>query len=253
MKTKVIIIGYGTMGQAIAKALSRHKSLVEIFTVDKNDKNKKKTSSIKKSDFVILAVKPQNAEEAIEQLRNFKLDHKKTILVSIMAGFPMKKIAKLSGHKKIVRMMPNLGLLVGMGIAAWKKTGLSESETNKTKNFIDRITENFEVRDEDTIDKVTAISGSGPAYFFTLADCLINASKSLGLTEEKSKILVGKTFSAGAILGKDADYPALIKKIASKGGTTEAALKIFQKKNFNKIVSAAVFSAYKRAKEISHK
>lgn len=233
------------MGKAIAKALSKDSS-VKIFTVDLD---KKDTSGIKKSDFIILSVKPQDAPEAIKQLKNYGLK-KETILISIMAGFSIKKLLHLSGHKKIIRMMPNLGLSVGAGIAAWKKVGLSPLETKKAKNFINKITENFEVKDEDTINKVTAISGSGPAYFFLLADSLVKASENLGLTKNESRKLVQKTFLASALLGKNSDYSLLIKKIASRKGTTEAALKIFKNKNFEKIVSMAVFSAYKRAKEL---
>ena len=246
MKTIVTIIGYGVMGKAIAKTLSKDSS-IKIFAVDVE---KKDISGIKKSDFIILAVKPQNAPEAIKQFRNYGIN-KKTILISIMAGVTIKKLLHLSGHKKIVRMMPNLGLSVGAGIAAWKKVGLSKMESKKVKNFINKITENFEVKNEDIINKVTAISGSGPAYFFLLADCLIKASKNLGLTENESRKLVEKTFLASAVLGKDSDYTLLLRKIASKGGTTEKALKVFKNKNFEKIVLKAVQSAYKRAKELS--
>ena len=246
MKTIVTIIGYGVMVKAIAKTLSKDSS-IKIFAVDVE---KKDISGIKKSDFIILAVKPQNAPEAIKQFRNYGIN-KKTILISIMAGVQIKKLLHLSGHKKIVRMMPNLGLSVGAGIAAWKKVGLSKMESKKVKNFINKITENFEVKNEDIINKVTAISGSGPAYFFLLADCLIKASKNLGLTENESRKLVEKTFLASAVLGKDSDYTLLLRKIASKGGTTEKALKVFKNKNFEKIVLKAVQSAYKRAKELS--
>jgi len=246
MKTNVTIIGYGTMGKAIAKTLSKDSS-IKVFTVDVE---KKDTSGIKKSDFIILAVKPQNAIEAIKELRLYKLN-KKTILISIMAGFSIKKLLNLSGYKKIVRMMPNLGLSVGIGIAAWKKVGLSKLETKKVKNFINKITENFEVKDENVINKVTAISGSGPAYFFLLADHLEKASENLGLAKNESKKMIQKTFLASAMLAENSDYSTLIDKITSKGGTTEAALKIFKNKNFDKIVSSAVFAAYKRAKELS--
>jgi len=237
------------MGKAIAKTLLKNDSSIKIFTIDKDKKN---TSGIKKSDFIILAVKPQDASEAIRELKNYGIN-KKTILISIMAGFSIKKLLHLSGHKKVIRMMPNLGLSVGVGIAAWKKISLSPQEAKKAKNFINKITENFEVKNEDTINKVTAISGSGPAYFFLLADCLIKISKDLGFTKDEGDKLVKKTFLASTILGKDSDYSTLIKKIASKKGTTEAALKIFKNKNFYKIVSKAVFAAYKRAKELSSK
>mgnify|MGYP001563209531 FL=1 len=255
MRTNVTIIGYGAMGKAIAQALSlghsptgeAKDSPIKIFTIDLD---KKDTSGIKKSDFIILSVKPQDAPEAIRQLKKYGLN-KKTILISIMAGFPIKKLLRLSGHKKIIRMMPNLGLSVGQGIAAWKKTGLSPFEARKAKAFINKITENFEVKDEDVINKVTAISGSGPAYFFLLADSLMKASKNLGLVKNESRKLIEKTFLASAILGKDSDYSELLKKIASKGGTTEAALKIFKNKKFEIIVKDAVSSAYKKAKQLS--
>ena len=254
MKTNITIIGFGTMGKAIAKTLLKNTrqnkiSGIKIFTIDKDKKN---VSGIEKSDFIILATKPQDANKEIIDVKKHDLN-KKTILISIMAGFSIKKIMQLSGHKKIVRMMPNLGLSIGEGIAVWKKVNLSNSETKKVKKFLNKITENFEVKDEETIDKITAISGSGPAYFLLLADYLIKASKSLGLTEKEARKLVEKTFSASAILGKDSNYSALIKKIASKGGTTEAALKTFKDNNFDKIDSKAVLSAYKRARQLSHK
>ena len=232
------------MGKAIGKILS--KKGVRVFAVDLD---KKDLSGIKKSDFIILSVKPQDAPEAIKQLKKYGIN-KKTILLSIMAGFSLKKLLKLSGHKKIIRMMPNLGLSVGAGIAAWKKTGLPGMESKKAKKFIDQITENFEVKDEDAINKVTALSGSGPAYFFLLANSLMQAAKDLGFSEIQSRKLVEQTFSASAILGKDSEYSALINRIASRGGTTEAALKVFKKKNFDKIVKGAVGAAYKRAKEL---
>jgi pyrroline-5-carboxylate reductase len=246
MKTNITIIGYGTMGKAIAKILSKDSS-IKIFTIDVE---KKDESGIKISDFIIIAVKQQNAVEVIKQLKSKGLN-KKTILISIMAGFPIKKIINLSKHSKVVRMMPNLGLSIGEGITAWKKVGLSEIETKKTKNFINKITENFEVKDEDILNKVTAISGSGPAYFFFLADSLEKNAKKLGLKDTESRKLVEKTFLASALLGKNSSYSTLIDKITSKGGTTEAALKVFKKKNFDKTILEAVISAYKRAKELS--
>lgn len=247
MKKNITIVGCGTMGKAIATILAKDPT-IKIFTIDKDYGD---TSGISKSDFIILAVKPKDASDAIQKLNDYGIN-KKTILISIMAGVAIEKLLKLSSHKKIIRMMPNLGLSVGVGIAVWKKVGLSSAETKKATNLINKITENFETKDEDTIDKVTAISGSGPAYFFLLADYLIKGAQNLGLSKKESEILVRKTFLASAMFGKDSDYPSLIEKIASKKGTTEAALKVFKNKNFGKIISAAVDAAYKRAKQISH-
>ncbi len=251
MKTKVTIVGFGIMGKAISKAILKNDRKVKIFTIDKNKSNQTQAiKNIKESDFLILAVKPQNAQEAITGFKNYI--YKNTILISIMAGVSLKKLKYFSRHKKIIRMMPNLGILVGEGIAAWKAAGLSGQDIKKAKNFINKITENFEVKSEDAINKVTAISGSGPAYFFLLADSLMKACGSLGLTKDESRKLVEKTFSASALLGENSDYSNLIKKVASKKGTTEAALKVFTKSNFSGTVLKAVSAAYKRANEISN-
>lgn len=250
MQTAVTIIGFGTMGKAIALALQKNDRTVNVFGVDMHNSSSTSTlKNLKKSDFIILAVKPQDAKEVIEKNKIYL--NKKATLISIMAGTSIKKLSRLSGLKKIIRMMPNLGLSVGCGIAAWKGVGLSPSEKKKVKNFLNKITENFEVKKEDTINKVTAISGSGPAYFFLLADSLVQACAKLGLKKSESQRLVQKTLSASAILGKAGNYDALIKKVKSKGGTTEAALKVFQKRNFNGIVKDAVGRAYKRARELN--
>lgn len=250
MSTQVTIIGFGTMGKAIAKALSNSDRNIKVFGIDKHNLNLSSTEqNIGKSDFIILSVKPQDAKEAILQTKNYLSE--KTILISIMAGVSIKELMHLSGHKKIIRMMPNLGLSVGEGISVWKKAGLSKEEIKKAKNLMNKISENFEVRNEDAINKVTAISGSGPAYFFLLADSLIKASKNFGLNKNESRKLVEKTFLSSALLSRDGDYSALIKKVASKSGTTESALKVFQKENFSGIILKAVAAAYTRAHELS--
>ena len=166
-----------------------------------------------------------------------------------MAGFSIKNFSIFLAIKNC-KNDAEFRTFCGSRNCRLEKVGLSKSET-KNKNFINKITENFEVKDEDIINKVTAISGSGPAYFFLLANHLKMASENLGLTKDESKKLVEKTFLASAMLVKNSDYSTLIKKIASKKGTTEAALKIFKNKNFDKIVSSATFAAYKRAKELS--
>ncbi len=251
MRTQVTIIGFGTMGKAIAQAIFKNDSKVMVFGIDKDKSNINKIiQKVAKADFLILSVKPQDAKKAIGQIKNYL--NKNTILISIMAGVSIKKLRQLSGHQKIIRMMPNLGLSVGEGISVWKKTGLSKKEIKKAKNLMNKISENFEIKNENTINKVTAISGSGPAYFFLLADCLIKACDNLGLDKNKSKHLVEKTFLASAILSRQEAYSVLIKRVASKGGTTEVALKVFQKKNFNGIVLEAVKAAYKRAKKLNN-
>jgi len=247
MKNNITIIGFGTMGKAIARVLTKNNRSFKVFGVDIGDSKK----IIKNSKYVILAVKPQDSSKMIKEVRETGLDSK-TILVSIMTGISIKTLRLLSGHKKIIRMMPNLGLLVNSGIAVWKAEGLSPREKKNAEKFLGMITENFEIKNEDTIDKVTAISGSGPAYFFLLAKSMMDSAVKLGFKKDEARKLVEKTFSAGAILAKKSDYSELIKKVASKKGTTEVALKVFQKEKFEKTVEKAISAAYKRAKELSN-
>ena len=239
------------MGKAIAGALKENDRKVKVFAVDLGYPSRKTAEKyIKGSDFIILAVKPYDASEALRKIKNHIKQN--TIIISIMAGMSIKKLVRLSAHKKIIRIMPNLGLSVGEGIAVWKAAGLSKMELKKVKLFIGKITDNFEVKNEDMINKVTAVSGSGPAYFFTLAESMLRAAIKLGLKKNEGRKLVEKTFSAAEALAKNADYSTLVKKVASKGGTTEAALKVFNKEKFAKTVERAVNSAYKRAKEINN-
>ena len=246
MKTTTTIIGFGIMGKAIKKAINQNNKSMTVYGVDKDDKA---ITQVQKSNFVIIAVKPQDAKEALLQLR--PLLSPKAILISIMAGYPIKKISEYSGHKKIIRMMPNIGLAVGTGIAVWKATGTTEKELATTKKFINMITENFEVKNEDMINKSTAISGSGPAYFFLLAEHLVQAGIELGFTKAEARKLVAQTLLTSAATQADTDYLELIAKVASKKGTTEAALKTFKKKNLRGVVKAAVTTAYKRAVALS--
>ena len=235
------------MGHAIGKALAKNKEF-KVFAYDKHRQNIKapkvryaELSDLQKFDTVVIAVKPQDVPALAGQLAG-KINPQ-SILISIAAGLPIKKISGLFRHQKIVRMMPNLGLAVGQGIATWKAAGLSSTDKKIAGKILNSITENFEVSDESLIDATTAISGSGPAYFFFLARALEASAKNLGLSAAQSRMLVEKTLSASAKLQADrgitrVDQPDQIKK-----GTTEAALKVFKKRSLNKIITEAVTAA----------
>lgn len=249
----IYIIGIGNMGGAIAKVLAkRHR----VFIYDKNSGKAniagtvfdRGLKSLDKADFFIIAVKPQDIAGLSTQLHISR----QTILISIAAGIKIAKIQKLFRHEKVIRMMPSLGLSVGQGIAGWKAKGLSAREKSNAAKLLNQITENFEVKKEPDIDAVTAISGSGPAYFFYFADALYRAAIQLGLDPDWARKLVKKTFLASAILQTDKDYQSLISQVKSKKGTTEAALKIFKKHRLDRIIEAAAKAAKQRAREIAN-
>jgi pyrroline-5-carboxylate reductase len=254
---KITIFGFGNMGSLIGYALSDAGH--EVFAYDKNNIKIKKYKNIKiekkisslKSKVVIIAVKPKDVAVLASEIKE-KMG-KDCFLISIAAGVTIKELKEKFGCKKIVRTMPNLGVTVGEGIIGWKSEGLGNKEKSRMKKILDGISENFEVGKESDLDAVTAISGSGPAYFFYLAKCLLEASKNLGMSQQASEMMVKKTFAAAAKLAEDGNLDGLIAKVASKGGTTEAAVKVFKKMNLEKIVNSAVIAAYKKAVEIGFK
>lgn len=240
------------MGRAIAERLANSRIVKKVTVVKKRiEKNPTDLKDIKQADYIIIAVKPQDIQILSKQIRDSLSDY--TILVSIAAGVSIKKIEQMFKHKKIVRVMPNVGLTVGQGISAWKSSkAITATEKSRTIRLLDQISENFMVNDEKDIDKVTVISGSGPAYFFIFADAILTTAVKLGFSQVQAQRLVKKTFLAAAELQKNTDYPELIKKIASKKGTTEEALKVFRKKKLNKLVESAILAAYKRTKELNN-
>jgi pyrroline-5-carboxylate reductase len=254
----IYIIGTGVMGGAIAKILAKTDGHVFIYNktyakaaalrnnskiiVDKN------LEHLHEADFVLLAVKPY-------QLADLSIKAKlkpSAVLVSIAAGVKISTLKTLFSHKKIIRLMPNLGLAVGQGVAAWKSSGLSAKDKISSQRLLKAICENFEVKDEFQIDAVTAISGGGPAYFFYFAQALQQAAVKLGFDKTRARQLVEKTFSAAAALQGKTDYQFLINRVASKKGTTERALHIFNKDRLSHTVLKAAFAAQKRAQEISN-
>lgn len=251
----VLIIGAGNMGGAIAKALAAGGQKVFVYDVNpakakalagKNIFAATSLANLPKAGVVIVAVKPQDIGGLNMAINS------QTILLSIAAGVPIKKLQTVFRHQKVVRLMPNLGLLVGQGIAGWKSASLSKQEKAAMRGLLNKISENFEVDKESDIDAITAVSGSGPAYFFQFAEYLRQAAVSLGLKKTQARRLVEKTFLAAAMLQKNTEYQELIAQVRSKKGTTDAALKVFGQKNLSKIVSAAAEAAKNRAKELSY-
>lgn len=242
------------MGGAIARSLVKKYC---VFVYDRNPHKKKIPGAVfdfhwrrlTPADVVIIAVKPQDVPGLAAQVGD--RINGASVIVSLAAGLSIARIQKLFRHRKVVRLMPNLGLKVGQGIAGWKSGGLSGKEKARVKFLLNQICENFEVRHETDIDKITALSGSGPAYFFYLAKSLQAATRALSFSNVVARKLVEKTFSAAAGLQRRENYDKLIAQVASRKGTTEAALRVLEKHRFGEILIQAVSAAFKRARELS--
>ncbi len=262
---KIGVVGAGNMGQAIVRGLvekSAYPQNISIFDIDKKkiDALRKETSvkvakssrqCVSLSDVVILAVKPQTLQSVIEEIATAV--SRDTLVISIAAGVSIGQIE--SFFKKpvsVIRVMPNMPALVGAGMSAFSLGKHAAASHRKiAEGILSAVGEVVQVP-EKMIDLVTAVSGSGPAYFFLLAEKMIEAAYEMGMKVDIAKKLVYQTaFGSGKVLMENQEDPeVLIARVASKGGTTEAALKTFQKKGFGKIVHEAVKAALKRSKEL---
>jgi len=207
-----------------------------------------------KADILILAVKPHNMAEALQSIKDAV--KKDTLIISIAAGVKLAKIIDILGDMPVVRVMPNTPALVGEAASALFANEKAKPRLADALKIFEAVGKAVVVEDEDLMDAVTAVSGSGPAYYFLLTEQIIKAAVELGLPEEIAKDLVLQTTKGSAVLAAEADKhretPAqLRKKVTSPGGTTEAALKTLSEGRFNELIIKAVKKACERSKELS--
>jgi pyrroline-5-carboxylate reductase len=204
------------------------------------------------ADLIIISVKPQDFNHVAENFR-FRLKDNQMVL-SIMAGIKINKIQQLLHHPLVVRVMPNSPTLLGMGITGYTSaSGISFSQLINIERLLNSTGRSVYLENEELLDGVTALSGSGPAYFYYIVDAMIKAGVEMGIDENLSKLFVTQTMLGAyhLINNSDKNLEELIKDVASKGGTTEAALKTFNENNFKDILKKGILNAKKRAKELN--
>ena len=202
-------------------------------------------------DVVVLAIKPQNLAEVMAGL-NGCLEPGQLVL-SIIAGARIDTLRRGLGHSCIVRAMPNTPAQVGAGVSAWTATaGVAEEQQGWARAILGAMGKEIYFDDEKYLDMATAVSGSGPAYFFLFVEALLVAAHDIGLPAEKAGELVFQTMhgSSELILKSDISPAELRRNVTSPGGTTAAALEQFQKGGLDKLVREAVKAAYRRAIEL---
>jgi pyrroline-5-carboxylate reductase len=263
---KIAFIGGGNMGEAILAALLNKKLAVpaDVSISDISEPRRQYlgkqygvavTASSREvvagKDIIILAVKPQNLPEVLAELIDCLQPAR--LVLSIMAGVKIETISRGLAHHRIVRVMPNTPARIGLGFSGWTATPeVSREEREWSRNILGAMGREIYFDDEKYLDMVTAVSGSGPAYFFSFAESLIDAAVNIGLSRENATGMVLQTMLGSVQLMLESGQPPaeLRRNVTSKGGTTEQALKVFEKAGFNRIVSDAVMAAFKRAKEL---
>jgi len=212
------------------------------------------SSLVEVCDVIVFAVKPQVLSEVCLELREkIKPNH---LFISIVAGIRVNDINRwLGGNYPLVRTMPNTPALMQHGVTGLFQNDLVNDEQKAlVTTILSSVGNCFWVNEEGLIDAITAISGSGPAYFFLLMQSMTQAGVALGLDENTAKELSVQTgFGASLMATKSGKDPkALRTDVTSPKGTTQAAIECFQDQNFEGIVSSATRAAFDRARELSN-
>ena len=258
-------IGVGVMGSSIIKSL-----LMKSITSDQiciADKSPDKLDQLKSQyqvevkeiaaigkgcNVIFLAVKPQDLADVLNELK--QTIQPETVVISIAAGKTIKFIEdQLQTNNPVIRAMPNTPAQIGKGISAIAAGAKVSSDELKIATELFSTTGEVVVVTEDKIDAVTALSGSGPAYFFYFIEAMVKAGVELGLTDEIASKLAIETISGSAAMLKESNLDAatLRKNVTSPKGTTAAALEVFSNSDLENIILKAMSAAKNRAQELA--
>jgi pyrroline-5-carboxylate reductase len=261
---KIAFIGGGNMGEAILSSLltqklsqpqdifvsdileNRRQYIKDKYDVFVTDDNKR---AVRGTEVVLLAIKPQNLPEVMNDLVSQIKPGQ--LVLSIIAGATIKTLSSGLGYNRIVRVMPNTPAQIGEGMSVWTATPeVSQGQREWARSILGAIGKEIYVDDEKYLDMVTAVSGSGPAYFFLFVESLVEAAVDIGISHDMAQEMVVQTMlGSGHLIQKSGKPPAELRRmVTSKGGTTEAALNVLSEGEFTNLVVRAVNAAYNKAK-----
>lgn len=261
--TSIVFVGGGNMATALAKGLGAQEKTITAIDPDKSalERISKAVPGINVSetyapvngaDIVVLAVKPQIAQQASKELAA-QLGDNKPLIISIAAGITLQQLRDWLGALPIVRCMPNTPALLGCGITALSgNDSCNPEDAKRAQAVLDAVGTTLWC-EEEQMDAITAVSGSGPAYFFATTEAIVKAGRSLGLPDELAKQLSIKTALGAARMMDEpgTDISELRERVTSPGGTTESALSVLQGEGFEKLWANAIDAAAKRSAELS--
>lgn len=261
-------IGAGNMATALAGGMiANHFSPKTLMLSDINEQALEKierelgvnTSTnnaelIQKSDVIVLALKPQVMQQVLEPLTK-EFQEKKPLLISIAAGITVNSLDLWTGgNLAIIRCMPNTPALVKLGASGlFANDKTNHAQKQQAQQILEAVGIVEWLDAENKIDMVTALSGSGPAYFFLMIETMIEAAVAQGLSKETATALTLQTALGAATMAtqSDVDVSELRRRVTSPKGTTEAALNSFLKNNYQDLVKQALDAAYLRSIELS--
>jgi len=267
---KLGFIGGGNMAEALARGLVERKvfKAAELIASDVDATRRRKLKAalkievtdnnlevVREARAILLAVKPQQIDEVLSGIASAeKIRLAEKLFISIAAGITLGRLGGALGAKaRIIRVMPNAPAMVGRGMAALvrAKAASKADEAFALKIFL-AVGDAVALKDEALLDPVTALSGSGPAYVYLFVKALADAAAGEGIPRQLAIRMALKTVEGAEYNMRMSKFSAeeLIKIVASRGGTTEAALKRFAAAGFSDIVASAVHAAADRSREL---
>jgi len=269
VRQKIGFIGAGNMAKALVKGLLESKrydkediiasdkdqnilnNMIEEFAIIKCSSN---IDLVENSNIVLLAIKPQNMIDVLEEIK--QVVGNQHLLISIAAGIPLKVLQERLGNQSpLIRVMPNTPALVQKGMSALACGIMATSKHMALATQIFKsVGETVEI-DENLMDAVTALSGSGPGYIFRIMECMVAAGQNLGLEQKIALDLVVQTFLGSAQLAKDSDKTLyqLREMVTSPGGTTAAGLSTLNKLGLKEILDKTLDASCKKSIELGQK
>lgn len=253
-------LGAGNMGGAYIKALNKevffyepNKARVEELEKDSLGKSVVNLKElIDKSDIIVIGVKPQILDKVLVELKEFDLSKK--ILVTMVVGVKIKHYEKYLGELKLVRTMPNTPVQVKEGVAGVSFKGLDEKEKDEVLKVLGSCGLVLEI-EEEKLDAITAISGSGPAYIFLLINALADGGVRLGLSKAEAIKVASQTFlGAAKMVLETGMHPEVLKDmVTSPGGTTAQGLAKMEEYRMRSGMIETAKATYDKAKELGRK
>jgi pyrroline-5-carboxylate reductase len=264
-KIRIAFIGGGAMGEAMVKclvtkkvaapqdmvvsdvSLVRRELLSREYGVSTLADNKK---AVAKADLIVLAVKPQNLPQVMEEIKGLAPEQ---LVLSIVAGATLSSVCQGLNHPFVVRAMPNMPAQIGEGMTIWTATVETEPKQKKlAQAVLGALGKEIYVTDEKYLGMATALSGSGPAYVFLFIEALVDAGVHIGLPRDMAQKLVIQTILGSTrTVEKTGKHPADLRNmVTSPGGTTTEALLQLEKGRFRSLLLEAVAAAFKKAKRL---
>jgi len=267
-------IGCGVMGESMIAGLLRKKlvkpanitashprearraELAERYGIPVHSGNREAAGSIagKDNSAIVLCIKPQRLERVLNDLKGGL--HPDQMVISIVAGATIEKLAGDLGTAKVVRAMPNTPSQIGAGITAWTCTvAVDDTERSHVRELFSALGKELFVETEHMIDMATSLSATGPTYIFMVMEALTDAGVHLGFSRDMAKELVQETMLGSVKFAMESHkHPAELRNmVTSPGGTSAEAIYQMEKGTIRTVLSKAVYAAYKRAVELGKK